>query len=110
MQQRTIEYCAEKDSSERFLVPEILRGRDLWGVRMIEPEYFRRVRHGSDGVTGWVDPSERGGVREWGGTRQEKSNALGQRVINTGRSNLGFVVHGRRRTGTKLILDPCASV
>ena len=72
MQQRTIEYCAEKDSSERFLVPEILRGQDLWGVRMIEPEYFRRVRHGSDGVTGLVDPSERGGVREWGGDETGK--------------------------------------
>jgi len=63
---RTIEHRADENSGKSGLLPKIKIVWDLWGVGVIGPRLFRRVRHGSDvdepgggsvvgGVEGWKE-------------------------------------------------------
>ena len=46
--QRTIKYPANEISCKRSLLLKVQPGWGLWGVGVIGPRNFRRVRHGSD--------------------------------------------------------------
>ena len=84
--QRTVGYQANRKSGETFLLLDVHRGRNLWGVGVTRPRCFQRLRHGL-GVRGSrIDEVEWGEEGERGKQKELRSSMKGsggvQRVIN----------------------------
>lgn len=109
--ERTVGYCAERKSSETFLLRKVHPRWNLWGVGISGPGCSRRLRHGQGVIQGiLVDGWVRGSETNDGDLEFPRIEV--QESADYKHSRTEFVMHTIWCAATqemKMFLDSCAA-